>query len=81
MNKYAVVLNWSTETDTGYSPVLVAVNANSPEEALQIALNQASSGELFRKIYNLKDDEEFEEMDIHEDSSFATTVDSLFFIN
>lgn len=81
MKKFAVVLNWETETDTGYSPVLVAVNAESPEEALQIAIDQAKSTELYGKIYKMEEGEEPIEMEIHEDSSFACEIPEMTFIN
>jgi hypothetical protein len=78
---FAVVLNWETETDTGYSPVMVGVYANDTEEALDIAIAQAESGALFKHIYAVKDDEEAQSMDIHRDSSFATLVDKISPIN
>lgn len=74
---FAVVLNWETETDTGYSPVLVGVHAENEDEALDIAIEQAESGKLFNKMYG----EDADEMTIHRESSFACPVSDMMFIN
>ncbi len=82
MKKFAVVLHWDTESAIGMSPVLVAVNAEDANSALQVAVDQATSGELFKRLFGDDGGEDVDiEMVIDYDSSFAASIDGLTVIN
>jgi hypothetical protein len=51
LKKFAVVLSWDTEGDTGESPVLVGVWAKDETKALYAAVKQAENGTLYPKLY------------------------------